>query len=126
MRAPVPAVLVGLLAASIGAVILGEYPLVGFRALLAGLVFGVTVAELMAGVARPGPDEQYLPFSAAMLTEGGLVWATWISTGHELDTASTAAWLGIGVGMLSSLLWFRSAARRGASIRDAAAPSPGG
>jgi hypothetical protein len=92
---------------------------------LAGLVFGVTVAELMADVARPGPDELYLPFAAAMITEGGLVWATWISTGHELDESSTAAWLGIGVGMFAALLWFRSAGRRGAHIPDAAAPSPG-
>jgi hypothetical protein len=125
MRSPIVAVLVGLAVAALGAVILGEYPLVGVRALLAGLVFGVTVAELMADVSQPGPEEQHLAFAAAMLTEAGLVWATWISTGHELDTASTAAWLGIGVGMLASLLWFRSAARRGASIRDAAAPSPG-
>ena len=126
MRAPVPAVVVGLLAAGIGAVILGEYPLVGVRALLAGLVFGVTVAELMADVARPGPDETYLAFAAAMITEGGLVWATWISTGHRLGDASTAAWLGVAVGMVAALIWFRSAARRGAHIPDAAAPSPGG
>jgi hypothetical protein len=125
MRAPLPAVVVGLVAAALGAVILGEYPLIGARAVLAGLVFGVTVAELMADVSRPGPEEQYLPFAAAMITEGGLVWATWISTGHELETASTAAWIGIGVGMLASMLWFRSAARRGAHIPDAAAPSPG-
>jgi hypothetical protein len=125
MRAPVPAVVVGLAVAVLGAVILGEYPLEGVRALLAGLVFGVTVAELMADVSRPGPDELYLPFAAAMITEGGLVWATWISTGHELDTAATAAWAGIGIGMLASLLWFRSAARRGAGIPDAPAPSPG-
>src|SRR5438045_2003418 len=126
MRAPIPAVVVGLAVAAVGAVILGEYPLVGVRALLAGLVLGVTVAELMAGVARPGPDERYLPFAAGVLAEGGLVWATWISRGHERDTASTAAWIGVGVGMLASLLWFRSAARRGASIADVPAPSPGG
>jgi hypothetical protein len=35
MRAPVPAVVVGLAAAALGAVILGEYPLEGLRALLA-------------------------------------------------------------------------------------------
>ena len=66
MRAPIPAVVVGLAVAAVGAVILGEYPLVGVRALLAGLVFGVTVAELMAGVARPGPDELYLPFAESL------------------------------------------------------------
>src|SRR5688500_9322456 len=53
MRRPVPAVLVALAAAALGAVILGEHVLGGPRPILAGFLFGVTVAEVLATLARP-------------------------------------------------------------------------
>ena len=133
MRGPVLGVVVALLVAALGAVILGEYELSGGRPLLAGVLFGVTVAEVIASTAGPGPgaggsedDELYLLGTAPLITEAGLVWATWISTGHDLERAATTAWLGIGLGMLASLLWLRSAGRRGARIPDGRAPSPDG
>lgn len=124
MRRPVPAVLVALAVAALGAVILGEYELAGARPILAGLLFGVTIAEVMATVARSEAGEPEMWAAAALVTEAGLVWATWISTGHELDLAAATAWIGIGVGILAAPLWLRSAGRRATHSPDGTAPAP--
>lgn len=124
MRSPVPAVFIALAIAALGAVILGEYELSGLRPILAGVLFGVTVAEVVASVARS--DDDYLMGAAALITEAGLVWATWISTGHALDLAATTAWIGVMAGMLAAALWFKSAGRRGARTQGVGAPSPDG
>ena len=126
MRAPVPAVIAALAVAALGAVILGEYELAGTRPFLAGVLFGVTVAEVMATVARPSGEDRPLLAAAALVTEAGLVWATWISTGHELRTAAATAWGGILVGSLAAPLWLRSAGRRAEHTPDGTAPAPGG
>ena len=112
MRAPLPAVLVALLVATVGAVILGEYELTGFRPVLAGVLFGVTVAEVVATVARSA--DVRLRAAAALITEAGLVWATWISTAHELDQAAFTAWVGVVAGAGAAPAWLKNAGRRGA------------
>lgn len=126
MRAPVPAVLAALVVAALGAVILGEYELAGTRPLLAGVLFGVAVAEVIASVARTTDGDVRLLAAAALVTEAGLVWATWISTGHELDLASGTAWAGIVLGSGASPLWLRSAGRRGGRTPDGTTPAPVG
>ncbi len=126
MRAPVPAVLAALVVAALGAVILGEYELAGARPLLAGVLFGVAVAEVITSVARSVDGDVRLLAASALVTEAGLVWATWISTGHELDLASGTAWLGIVLGSVASPLWLRSAGRRGERSLDGTAPTPVG
>lgn len=126
MRAPVPAVLAALVVAALGAVILGEYELAGVRPLLAGVLFGVAVAEVIASVVRTVDGDVRLLAAAALITEAGLVWATWISTGHELDLASGTAWAGIVLGSAASPLWLKSAGRRGAHNLDGTAPTPVG
>ncbi|HVF31675.1 MAG TPA: hypothetical protein VM933_01450 [Acidimicrobiales bacterium] len=118
MRRPVPAVLVALVVAALGAVILGEYELAGARPILAGLLFGITIAEVLATLARPWAGEAPLWGAAALITEAGLVWATWISTGHELHLAAGTAWAGIVVGILAAPSWLRSAGRRGSLAGD--------
>jgi hypothetical protein len=126
VRAPVPAVIVAIVVAAIGAVILGEYELAGYRPLLAGALFGVTVGEVIASIARFANDDPRLMFASALVAGAGLVWATWISTGHHLDLAPATAWGGIVVGSLAAPLWLRSAGRRGGRNQDGAAPVPGG
>ena len=124
MRRPVVAVLVALAVAAVGAVILGEYTLAGARPVLAGLLFGITVAEVIATLARSWAGEPELWASSALVTEAGLVWATWISTGHDLQSAAATAWVGIGVGIVAAPLWLRSAGRRGEAIAATEAAVP--
>ncbi|HEX2849582.1 MAG TPA: hypothetical protein VHN98_03480 [Acidimicrobiales bacterium] len=108
----VVAVLVGVAVAVVGAVVLGEYDLSGRTALLAGLLFGVALAEVMAGVARTA--DVAMSAAAGLLAEAGLVWALWISTGHRLDLASATGWAGVALGTVAAATWLRSAGRRGA------------
>lgn len=124
MRAPVPAALAAALLSALGAVILGEYTLDGFRPVLAGVLFGVTIAEVLLWIARTG--DRYLAGTAALLVEAGLVWATWISTAHDLSTAPVTAWVGIVVAALAAAGWIRSAGRRGSSSPAVPAPPPPG
>ncbi len=126
MRTPVAAMVAALAVATLGAVILGEYELTGVRPLLAGALFGVAIGEVIATVTRPVDADIHLLVGAALATEAGLVWATWISTGHHLDLAPVTAWLGIGIGALSAALWLRSAGRRGDRTPVGATPTPGG
>jgi hypothetical protein len=124
MRAPVPAVLVALLVAAVGALLIGEQPLEGSRPLLAGVLFGVAVGEALATMARR--SDPYLLAAAALVAEAGLVWGTWISTGRDLGVASGSAWVGVAVGTLAAPLWLKSAGPRGARTPDGPAPAPGG
>lgn len=124
MRAPVPAVLLAALVAALGAVILGEYELAGARPLYAGVIFGLAVGEVLATLLRR--RDPYLLGAAALLSQAGLVWATWISTGRDLGLASGTAWAGIVLGAVAAPLWLTSAGRRGARSPDEPAPTPGG
>lgn len=114
----VAAVATGVVVAAVGAVMLGEYDLSGRAALIAGLVFGVALAEIVATVSRVA--DVAMTAAVALLAEAGLVWALWISTGHRLDLASVTGWAGVAVGTCAAAVWLRSAGRRGA--RNPAAP----
>ncbi len=124
MRTPVGAVAVATLVAAAAAVILGEYELVGLRPVLAGLLFGVAVGEVVATVGKT--SDRYVLAAVALLAQAGLVWATWISTGHDLGRAAGTAWLGIVAGSVAAPLWLRSAGRRGAHTLVGTTPAPGG
>lgn len=103
------------LAAGFGALVLGEYALVGVMALVAGGLFGLVVAEVgvAAGGRRGGAREATVLAVAAPLTTAlGLVWAAWISSGRDWSYVPTEAWVGVGVGALAARLWLRGPRRR--------------
>jgi hypothetical protein len=122
MRQPL-AVLAAILVASAGAVILGEYDLHGITAVVAGAIFGVALAELIVTISRTGNVAMQVAASGCAFL--GLVWATWISTGHSFKYATVATWIGIAVGVAAAPLWVRSAGRRGHHNPDAPAHTPG-
>ncbi len=124
MTRPVLALVAGSAAAALGAVILGEYELVGVVPLLAGPIFGVVVSEATATVARA--RLALLILAVGLLSAAGLVWAVWISTGHSFDQAAGTAWAGVVLGALAAALWFRSGGRRGERSQDRRTPAPGG
>ena len=109
VRTVVAVAAAGLLAA-IGALMLGEQPLEGLTVLLAGVLFGMAVAEVVVSIARHG--DTYLAAAAALLTEAGMVWALYIETGHNLEDAPIEAWIAVVLGGASAAAWLRTAARR--------------
>ncbi len=87
----------GALTAALGAVILGEYPFSGLIVLGAGILFGLFVAEAVVGVGRwRGPSTAVL---CAVLAGGELVWAAWISEGHDLGYLPAEGWLAVALGV---------------------------
>ncbi len=97
------AVVVGAIFASIGAVVLGEYHLVGLVALVAGLLFGLAVAEVVVGVGRrPG-----VPTIAvtALVSGLGFAWAVWIDSDHFRSHVPVTSWAGVAVAGVGATLW---------------------
>lgn len=110
------------LVAALGALIVGEYELVGLTPFVAGALFGLVVAE--AGLAAAGRDRidrsTGLGVVAPVTAAAGLVWAAWISSGRDWSFVPTEAWGGVAVAALAAALWVRGPRRRAAHIP----PSP--
>jgi peptidoglycan/LPS O-acetylase OafA/YrhL len=92
----------GLLAATVvaalGALILGEYEFEGTLPLVAGLLFGLVVAEVAIEVGRR--RTWVVGAVAGLLAAAGLVWAGWISSGEGLNPMPSGAWLAAGLALL--------------------------
>ena len=97
--------------AAAGALVLGEYEMVGVVPVVAGVLYGLAVAEVVAGIGRDGS----VPTLAGVLViaAAGMTWGVWISTGRDFEFATGTAWLGVGLAALAAPAWVRSAARRG-------------
>ena len=107
---PLFAVVAGVVLATFGALILGEQPLEGGTVLVAGVLLGFAMAEVVAAVAKEG--DGYLTAAVALLTEAGMVWGLYIATGHQLEFAAPEAWVAVALGSVAGALWFRTATRR--------------
>ena len=86
------AVVAGAGVGALGALILGEYQFTWTLGPVAGVLFGLFVAETVVTISR----ERGYAWSAlaAVCSAGGLAWAGWISvrrTGHGLAGATWAA-----------------------------------
>lgn len=102
---PSPAVLragiglvLGALVATLGAFLLGEYQFDGALPIVAGVLFGLVVAEVVVEVGR----RRTLPVAlgAGVEAGAGVVWAGWISAGEGLEPIAGVAWLAAGVAVL--------------------------
>jgi hypothetical protein len=105
------AVAVGALASALGALILGEYQLEGATAIVAGLLFGLILAELVTTVARS--RDAAMAGASAALAVGGMVWGAWLSTGPDEDWSFVPdlAWVGVALAGAAALLWVRNPGR---------------
>lgn len=118
------AFIAGAAVAAMGAVMLGEYELVGITPYVAAVLFAVVIAELLRSVA--GQPSVVLVGGAAMLTVIGLLWAAWIQAGRDWSYVPGATWASLAVGAVAAALWVRSSARRGASTTSDPPPPPAG
>jgi hypothetical protein len=103
---------VALIAAVLGALILGEYELGGATGFIAAVLFGLAVGEALVAVGRvAGTGDALL---AAALTAGGFAWSSWIFAGRDWDYVEGVRWAAVPVGALAAALWVRSSGRRAA------------
>lgn len=104
----------GAVAAGGGALILGEYQLEGMTPLVAGVLFGLIIGEVVtaAGRRRDGPAA----VGAAAISAAGMAWAAWRSTGPDerWDLVPGRAWVGVVLAAIAALLWVRTPGRRAA------------
>lgn len=111
----VTSLVVGAVAAALGAVILGEYQLTGFTPFVAGPLFGVIVAELVT--ATGGRRDTVAVAASAVLAVAGMVWAAWISAGDDWGYVAGAAWVGVALAPVAAVLWIRTPGRPAAGSR---------
>lgn len=115
--------LVGLAAAAVGAagaLILGEYAFEGLVVLCSGAVLGLFVGEAAIAVARR--REVRLGIFGAAVSIAAMVWAAWISTGHDLSYVGPAGWASVGVAAVAA--YVRTGVIRRGSGSPPAAPAP--
>lgn len=98
------AVLAAAFASAFGALILGEYELKGTTPFVAGVLFGLVVAELVLAMAKPRPTRAVVA-AGALLPGGGMVWAAWISAGRDWHYVPGGAWLGVLLAPAAAAVW---------------------
>lgn len=104
-------------AAAAGAVILGEYELTGLTPVVAGILFGVIVAEVATVVGRR--HDIVAAAGCAVLAAGGMVWAAWLSAGEDWGYVPGGAWVGAALAAGAGAAWIRNPGRRGVGSRRA-------
>ena len=107
----------GAAASAAGAVILGEYELDGLTPILAGVLFGLIVGELVSAVARR--RDPALAAAAALLAAAGMTWGAWLSTGPDEGWSFVPglAWVGVALAAAAAAVWVRSPGRRAPGSR---------
>jgi ABC-type Mn2+/Zn2+ transport system permease subunit len=102
-------------AAAFGGLVLGEYELKGAMVVVAAVLFGLAVAEVLVAIARrTGPVEATL---AGVLTALGFAWSSWIQSGRDWEFVSGVRWLGVPIGVVAAAAWVRSSGRRAVDSR---------
>ena len=98
------------LLAALGGLIMGEYRLVGLMAVLAGVLFGLAVAELAITVGRSSDWPLVTVTAVAALL--GFTWSSWIEAGRAFGPISAVRWLGSLLAFASAGFWVRSLGSR--------------
>jgi len=103
-------------AAALGALILGEYDLSGATPYIAGVLFGLAIAEVTLTVGRDA--RLWAAMTSAALSVAGWLWAAWISSGEGVAPIPLGAWLGAVVAAAVGFAWVRWSGKRGGSSRS--------
>jgi hypothetical protein len=110
------AALAGAAVAAAGALILGEYDFSGATPYLAGVLFGLVVAEAVLTVARRGTPP--LAVAAGLEAAGGLAWAAWISSGRGLAPFPASGVAAAVIGAVVAAGWVAMPSRRRPADRE--------
>jgi hypothetical protein len=101
---------VAVLVAALGGVIMGEYELRGPMALLAGVLFGLAVAEAAITVGRS--SDWVLVGVTAVAAFVGITWAASIDAGDSFGRIAGLRWAGSVLALASAAWWVRSLGSR--------------
>ena len=109
----------GAVASASGAVILGEYQLEGATPIVAGVLFGLILSELVTAAAKSRGTA--LVAASAGLAAAGMLWGAWLSTGPDEDWSYVPglAWVGVVLAPVAAVVWVRSPGRSGRGSRRA-------
>ena len=101
----------GAVAAAGGALILGEYELEGMTPVVAGVLFGLIVAEVVTAIGKRRDGTAAL--ASAAIAAAGMTWAAWRSTGPDehWSLVPGMAWVGVALGAVAALAWIRTPGR---------------
>lgn len=119
------AVVAALAVTVIGAAILGEYQFTGLTGAVAGLIYGIFVAEAAVAVAPRGST--WLAVVCAVLAVGGLGWAIRAGIGPRESVPGDIpgyGWAAIVLGAAGAAVRARSSGRRGAGSQLETARTP--
>jgi hypothetical protein len=89
------ALLVGAAVAALGGLIVGEYPFTGLTPYVAGVLFGLVVAEVVVTIAKTA--SLLLAAASAALAAAGLAYAVWDDAGYGVRPVSVSAWIGVAI-----------------------------
>jgi hypothetical protein len=109
----------------IGAAILGEYQFDGLTGAVAGLIFGIFVAEAAVAVAKRGSG--WLAVVCAVLAVGGLGWAIRASIGPRASVpgdVSGFGWAALVLAAAGAAVRARSSGRRADDSRSEPGRTP--
>ena len=118
----VVALIAGEAVAAAGAVILGEYEFAGATPFIAGVLFGLAVAEAMITVARGATI--WLAAWGATMAGGGILLAAWISSGRGVAPMRAMGYVAAALGAVVASAWMVAPSRR-SSPRAAASAERG-
>ncbi len=111
---------VAVLVAVVGGLIMGEYELRGFMAIVAGVLFGLAVAEAAITVGKS--SDWVLVGVTGAAAALGLTWAAYIDAGDSLGRVSGLRFVASLIALVSAGWWVRSLGSR--AIRSRFAPEP--
>ena len=100
------------LAAAFGGLVLGEYELKGAMGVVAPVLFGLAVAEVLVAAARRA--DWASAALAAVLSAAAFAWSAWIQAGRDWDFVTGLRWAGVPLAAAAAALWIRSSGRRAA------------
>ena len=119
------AVLAALAVTVVGAAILGEYQFDGLTGAVAGLIYGIFVAEAAVAVVKRGSG--WLAIVCAVLAVGGLGWAIRASIGPRASVPGDIpgfGWAALALAAAGSAVRARSSGRRAGDSRSEPGRTP--
>ena len=94
--------LIGAAAATLGALILGEYEFAGSLPWVAGPLFGLVVGEIVVEVGRS--RHIGVALVAAGLAFAGTAWAGWIDSTQGIEPVKRVVWLSASLAGVAALV----------------------